>query len=393
MSVSKLESLVELRKSIEDHEYNDFILHGTLNCVTQKYIQEIINLWDDCIDEIYDLSTRKNYFKENINECIGSNVRISIKVGNISNYYETFSDFVISNKILCKNAEYYIFEFDFFAGKTVPTNDSLKKYLISIELIDLLKYLSDYQKEQGSNLELFFYKTTNAISLSINYSPEDLISINLFDLSDLKDEFKNKADSSERRKIFNTELISLLNKKERTYKTILSNWEQLHSNYIKSFNLYLEGFSFEKIKTASIEYFHQLTDRINDTIAKVSNYIFAIPIAYIFLLAQLDAKAKSIVKDSLLLLLGFIFFVLMWFVFFKNITESLNAIEKDIDDFKMKIKNNNDLEEINSKLDDLKNITLKKQRNKLDLSKVLSITILAITSFGYFYLYFISCHR
>lgn len=150
----------------------------------------------------------------------------------------------------------------------------------------------------------------------------------------------------------------------------------------------MSGFSFEKIKTASIGHFQELTDKINQTIGKVSNYIFAVPIAFVLLLRYFDFEGENFTGDLLLLILGALFFILVWFVAFRNIDESIDAIEEDIDDFTERIKNNKALESVKDKLETFKNKKLKAQRNKVVIAKTVSILIFLIVIFAFVYIHF-----
>ena len=110
----------------------------------------------------------------------------------------------------------------------------------------------------------------------------------------------------------------------------------------------------------SNEHFQKLVDRIYESIGKVSSYIFGIPIGYILLINNFDFSGEQCFKNTSLLFLGIIFLILIWFVLFKNIDESIKSIEKDIDDFLGKIKNIKELEDIHQKLETLKSSELKK---------------------------------
>jgi hypothetical protein len=88
-----------------------------------------------------------------------------------------------------------------------------------------------------------------------------------------------------------------------------------------------------------------------------------------------------VIKNLILLILGFIFLILIWFVLFKNIDESIKAIEEDIIDFIEKIENVSELDSIKVKLEKLKSEEIKKQRTKLTLVKVLTLVIYTMIVF------------
>jgi len=152
--------------------------------------------------------------------------------------------------------------------------------------------------------------------------------------------------------------------------------------------LFIAGFSFEKIKTSSNDHFQKLVDKISESIGKAATYIFGVPVGYILLLNGMDYSGLEIGKNFILLLLGLIFFILIWNVLFKNIGESIQNIQSEIDDFLDKINNVPALDEIKNKLHSLKSVDLKKQRKKLFLVQVLSTVILSILIAVYLFIFF-----
>lgn len=174
------------------------------------------------------------------------------------------------------------------------------------------------------------------------------------------------------------ELINFLEKNNKSYEKLIQGWDNLISNYNKSYSLFLSGFSFEKIKTSSTEHFQKLVDKIYESIGKAANYIFGIPIGYILILNNFDFSGLSILKNFILLLLGLIFLLLIWFILFKNIDESIEAIKFEIIDFIEKIETVSELDSIKNKLENLKEVEIKKQYNKLKIVKTLTIVIYSI---------------
>jgi hypothetical protein len=70
---------------------------------------------------------------------------------------------------------------------------------------------------------------------------------------------------------------------------------------------------------------------------------------------------------------------LIWFILLRNIKESIDAIEEDIDDFIDLISTVAVLNPIKAKLEALKKDSIKKQRNKLRIVKGVTISIFALT--------------
>ncbi len=381
----KLKNIVALRKKLQDVEVVSYGFKGKLNKLTRHDCEILLKVWG-YTDEQFEEKNNKFINKGDLFNFIGKNIIIDILTAEL-NYYETFEDFVSGNKNKCKaESKYYIHDIDYLEGESEEP-DLIKFYKSNLKLQSLLLTICDYQKSIGGELELFFYKSENALILKLNYRGIDLKLIQEGAIKDLLKQFKEKPDSQERKQIFKNELISVLNKEGGTYSDLLNSWDVIVNNYSKSFDLYLSEFSFEKISTSSTKYFQDLNDKIHQTIAKVSGYIYAIPVAYVFLIKYFDFEGESFLPDFLILILGILFFLLIWNVAFKNISESFGAITDDIDRFKTKIESNEALADILYELNNLKGTKLKKQKNKLLFVKILSIIILLMLVFAFVYNY------
>ncbi|WP_027395070.1 hypothetical protein [Aquimarina latercula] len=379
-----LDKIITLRKRLINVEVDSFGFSGDLIKVTSNEIDIITSIWE-AIPEVYELESEKSVNSTNIQAFENKNFKIQIRTGNVD-YYEKFNDFIVGNRYKNKASNYYIHDIDYTSFLDGDSKVGIQKYKTNLNIISLLRLVADYETKDGGDLELFFYGTENGAALKIQYSSDDLKSISQENIKELEFQFIEKTDAQERIQIFKTELISSLQKKSN-YSYLIKNWETLVNNYSKSFNLYLAGFSFEKLKTASSKYFHELSDRIQQTIGKVSNYIFAVPVAFIFLLRYFDFEGKNYLGDLFILIIGLLFLILVWLVPFKNIEESISVISEDIQDFKSKIKGNSSLIEIGEKLTRIETKQLKSQTKKLNIVKVISVLIFAILLIAFVYIH------
>lgn len=373
-----IENIILLKHRLSDLQAAEFGIKGNIENLNSSDISVIKKIWE-FIDEFYNIVDNETIYIEDINNYISANVRIEIKTGNVPGYYNTSKDFLSGNKIKCVSTKFYIEELNYIEGSGTIIPPIIQAYKLNIEIISLLSEIADYKKELGNKLELFFYKSEKGVSLDIDYNEDDLKNFKAVKIPDLKAQLLNSIDSVERKQLFVNELISDLDKNGNSYSNLLKDWEAIIGNYEKSFKLYLSGFSFDKIKTSSLEYFQKLTDRLYDSINKVSSYIFGIPIGYILLINNYDFKGEQIIKNAALLILGVLFFLIMWFVFFKNIDESISAIEADIKKFREKIDSKSELKEVTAELLHLEQTSIKNQKKKLLLVKILSGLILVIT--------------
>lgn len=389
---SLLNSTVEIIRLIDSKKADSFSTTGfiEINAIT---IDHITLMLDNEIIEIVTIGESddiKNIFKEDINNFITKQVHLEIRTGGVNCYFETINDFLNGNRFNLKNELFYIAENDYYSEENVINNELVGNYYKNIELIDFLNSLSHSQHQIGNQLKYYFYRISNSIvEIDIKYSVKDLeFFSDLAGFQELKNEFSDPISHKDKKELFINELVNFIESNSSDYLTIVKNWSTILSSYNKSYKLYLAGFSFEKIKASSNEHFQKLLAQIYDSISKVSGYIFGIPIGFILLLNYFDYTGSLIFKNIVILILSILFFVLIWFILLRNIKESIDAIETDIDDFIKIINTVPVLNPIKEKLESLKKDSIKKQRNKLKIVKGITISIFALTVIVFFFIFF-----
>jgi len=382
---SKIDDVIFLRRKLKNLQGDEFSIKGNIQSLTDDDIKSIQSLLKKNLIEVSESETNKGIYEDSIETYLGNTVVLEIRTADVNNYFETTRDFINGNKFEYFDEDFYIGELDY--KKDESNHTFFDKYKNNILLINFLREISHSYNETGSNLEFLFYKYGKAINLKVDYDFEKLMNFNFSISQEIKDKLKGSVCEKEKKQIFLNELINFLDKNGNTYVVLTSGWDNLVLNYDKSYSLFLEGFSFDQIKTSSTEYFQKLADRIYESISKASNYIFGIPIGYILLLNNFDFSGQLWVKNLALLILGFVFSGLIWFILIKNISESIDAIESDIDIFLSKIKDVQQLDAIYKQLGKLKIGLLKKQRDKLLLVSILSIFVLLVTVFIFMFIF------
>ncbi|KAF3983942.1 MAG: hypothetical protein HFP81_04800 [Methylococcales symbiont of Hymedesmia sp. n. MRB-2018] len=331
-----LKNLISIIRSLDkdDYQYQQGFIKATLNSLNESDIKNI-NEAASIIDEFKN-DTDSFFSADELNLYVGKTIKFQINVSNTRNFYNNFSSFLNKNKIQSPNSEFYIKELDYlYSGSGECDNKQVDDYFKNIKLIEILKSISNYQSEIGNDLELFFYKVeSGGLKLKINYDSDNLSSLNNAKLSELKSHF-TKSDKEERKIIFINEMIGLL-KNNNSYNFLLENWDILIDNYQKAFNFYLEDFSFEKIKTSSIVYFQEFTDRVFEQINKATINIFIVPSVYALMLQSFSSSSSNTIQNIVLLITMFIFSLVMHKVLFNNMEEGLIFIESDVGKFKEK---------------------------------------------------------
>lgn len=351
-----LKNIIHIVKKLKHYKYENNIIKGDLH-LTNDDIENI-----NQIESLIELRLGDDFVSnDSLNAHINKNISLEINAGDIRGYYDKSSSFLIKNKIQLNTEPFYIKEIDcFYKQGEKCSNEQINNYLDNIELIDFLKSIADYKSQIGSDLELFFYQAEKGLELKIDYQLNNLQSLDIHKLTELKNHFFEKPDKEERKQIFINELVSLL-KNDGSYRNFLNKFESIKDNYDKSFKLYLSGFSFEKIKTSSLGYIQELTDRIYNQINKATANIFIVPAAYMFLLKSFELSNNSL-QNILLLITAFIFSLLMHKIIFSTMEEGLNAITLDIEKLREKLSNVicQNIEEDLSKLDKQKERQSKK---------------------------------
>ena len=203
----------------------------------------------------------------------------------------------------------------------------------------------------------------------------------------IKQELLSGTNIDDKRKVFINELNSLVgNETVLSFGVILQEWSKLILNYNLSYQLYLEGFSVEKLKVAANEYFIKITEKIYESISKISAYLFGIPIGYLVLISSYDFTNENFIKNFLILLISTIFFVFVYLIFCKNIGENIDAIEEELIDFETRLGNTYSVNFITDKIKSIREDKIKKQSKKLSLIKTLSIIIYGLSVLVFIFL-------
>jgi len=380
----KLAELITIQKDLKNSKHHDYILVGELEKVDAKLISSLKEI-ESSIDRIK-ISEGNYFFGNKYSDLLKKKIELKIRLSDFPNYYESFSDFIESQKYLLENDEFYIYEYNYYSEDEENHHKNIEAYLNSLILIDLLTKVASHKSQLGNDLKLYFHQTHKSLILPISYNEMDLENSRIADITQIREDFEMLKHHEDRKLIFINELVNFFESREKKYSALLTDWDEFRSNYLKSYSLYLEGFSFDKIKTASVSHFQDLTDKIYDTIRKVSNYLFGIPIAFLFLLSRLDFTGNSLSKNTGLLIVGYLFLIIIWKVFFANIKESLDSIKDEISRFQESIKSVTNLDEIKTNLDSVKKEKLESQYDKLKLMKSITALIVALLTLVFVYI-------
>jgi len=381
-----LTHLVKIRSQVKEYEEEPYGFKGQLDVLDSTLLHDLNSIDESTIREMYRIEDSDSISLSEVK--LGDEISIAIDLSTYSNYYESIDDFLSSNKFSTINEVFYINELKYLNGES-QSNLFYTKYLKLQEHINFLTSIATHHLEQEGRRILYFQKYDNLLVLDLNYDQSTINGNEFNSISDLKSHIDHQGDHETRKKLYTIELINLLDERNSTLNEVIKSWDQVEMNYRKSHQVYLEEFSFNKIKTSSQEYFHELTDRIYSTIHKFSGYILAIPIAYVFILRYFDFNGKSFQKDTFLLLIGLLYFIVIWFVLLRNLSMAFKVIEDDISKFMDRIKNELSLSEIHGSLQKQVSDIIPIQERKITIVKTISLLILGLIIFAYCKIYFL----
>lgn len=389
-----IKHLTKIRELFSESNIKDGYLKGTINSLEKEHIKVIMEV-KDYLDSIYDENdelVRLNM----LTSYIAKSISLKINIGSVDNYFENFNDFLKRYGFEKPRTEFHIYE-EKINEKTV-SSDIYNAYLDCIQLIELLKNLCGSQNRIGNDFELYFFNSGKSLQLNLSYTKEDLINLTVTDIDKVYTDIFEGINNEDRKEIFVNNLVDFFQFRPNNLSQLIKSWNVFLRNYNHSYKAFLEGFSFEKIQNSSNDYFQEVKSKIHETIRKVSNYLFAIPVSFLFLASRLDFNPGGYVKNIALFIMGCLFSILIWKIFFKNIKESLDSIRTDLESYQDKIDKIEWLKDVRVSLSNLKNIDLENQYNKLKWIEgitilfllLLGVTIIEI-EFGFINDYILKC--
>lgn len=387
MDYSGLEILYKLLTEVRDLKHTEeesitgnlILSADIISNIEVIYSEDIFELVND--KGVIDIDDINNYSEENI--------QITIYINNISSFFSSFESFLQGNSLGLQSKSFFIFKENILVKDSAELSHKLPRFNNCLQILELIDNLSNEKIQEGNALS-FFYSIKNNSFLKIEavYTQEDFQ--NLLDdnsIQIIKQELLSGTNIEDKRKVFINELNSLRGNEAILYfGIILKEWNKLILNYNLSYQLYLEGFSVEKLKVTANEYFIKITEKIYESISKISAYLFGIPIGYLVLISSYDFTNENFIKNFLILLISTIFFMFVYFIFCKNIEENIDAINEELIDFETRLGNANSVNFITEKIKSIRENKIKKQSNKLSLIKTLSIIIYGLSVLVFIFL-------
>jgi hypothetical protein len=325
-----LNDFIYIRSRLEEEAVTNPEITGFMT-VSSEDILKIKSLSEKgCIDDFV-LVQGKNKHVNEIKD--NDHIKLNLYTNKLKDekYYETLDDLIKSSSQSAPENRYYIHSLKYDSSLNQQTPE-IASYESVIKTINFLTTISDFNKDNT----LVFIQSKQIV-LTTEYSLTDLSkSINI---QDLINHIEKASDKEERKKIFTYQLILFLHKvpeENYRFRFLLKNFNDLYINYIKSHDLYLEKYSYEKVKSEIDKEILEYSKKIQSVINDAQTKLVAIPVAFLLIIGQFDLTGEKLYFNIALVLSAFVFSILIE-VLLQNQFSLLDFISADVERFKESI--------------------------------------------------------
>ena len=201
----------------------------------------------------------------------------------------------------------------------------------------MLKLTADYYNDDF-NLE-FVFLSDQKLVFDVEYNYEDISKFKLNNVSKLYKHFTGDSfDITERVTIFKTELFNLLKNlisKDQVFVNLAEQWHELYTHYQKSYELYVKGFTIEKIRNELEQEKLEISKKIFDVLEGLSSKIIVLPIGYYLIISQFDYNGELLSKNYSLIIISLLFSILLT-ILLNNQIKHLEVLKVHIEDMSKK---------------------------------------------------------
>ncbi|MGR7921574.1 hypothetical protein ACU6RQ_10755 [Zobellella denitrificans] len=232
-------------------------------------------------------------------------------------FYRSFEHLINTRKTLFKGEmpeTYYIANEDLL----VDQNHSVEKSLRLKSICQLIKYLSQIahyhdEKSHADTFRLVFVINDTSkngyhpVVLETKYTESELDGSEL-NLATLKEivvaESNAESHAQEKTSMFRlclAEMVESTPNEKNTFSHILDNWEELLKRYKQSFDIYLSGFSFNKVRNELAKAEVEVANSLSKVLSDITGKLFSIPVSFAALLTM---KKLESIEENVLFVIG-----------------------------------------------------------------------------------------
>ena len=241
------------------------------------------------------------------------------------------NDLLIAPKARIKEPIRYFIVKDNFCKSEDVTPDIIKRYHLTIKLIDLLRRSAAYLDEEAGEL---IFIDQGKFELPILYTETDLLNIDLDIATNLITTFASDIHVEQKLAILAKSVRSVCGaeKPRQRFSMILEHLPELYKSVSEGYRLFVADFSYDKVvnqlEVAKLEEI----GKIHKTFSDIQNQILGIPVATIIVATQMK-NASTVGYEfwvNTAVLIGCWIFVILSAFVLRNQLHTLSAIENEI---------------------------------------------------------------
>jgi len=245
--------------------------------------------------DFYSLDSDENF--PVLLENIGFSITVTVHQNEKGFFYKNVSDWIVSAGSLKKgkiSQNIYLVEEDLIVTEE-SSNNNVAQVLMVCKLINKLSELAHYHDEKngnGSAYRLVFVipdkdnKIYHPVILATQLSDE-ILQVELPDISVLtrilEDQSSiNNMHATERLSVFRIVLAEIIEQSPsdtEAFSYLVKHWLDVTDAFNKSWESYLSGFSFSKLKAEIAEQQITFSQKLTDIVASLSGRLFSLPIS------------------------------------------------------------------------------------------------------------------
>ncbi|MDR1424268.1 MAG: hypothetical protein LBI92_06685 [Azoarcus sp.] len=186
-----------------------------------------------------------------------------------------------------------------------------------------------------SRQSLMVFLDKGRLDVPVKYVQEDLFALDKTAASAFIEALEQEdGHSVQRRQICATSVCEMLREvpQHARFGALLQRLPELHSSFLDGYRLFVSAFSYEKVRDQAEALRIEYTGKIHKTISDIQGQLLGIPISTVVIATQFKPAAQAAGQGliNVAVLLGAIFFFLLFLVSAWNQLQTLKVIETEI---------------------------------------------------------------
>ncbi|OEC50634.1 hypothetical protein A7K61_23255 [Pseudomonas sp. AP42] len=228
-------------------------------------------------------------------------------------------------------ADYYLIEED-YASWELTTNESLLAYQRTIKVIALLKSIADVTQAKANTAGEAIFFATRKIIMPLHYDVKSLANVpSDAEISKLRDELFQEHHKAARPDIFKRVITRFFDQELESdrFPQFLRRFREIKLAYDADFDLYISGFSFDKVREEFEKKKLDFVVKVNGASSDIMNKLIAIPVGQGLLASQMKSDT-ALVAVNWALLAGSIIFAVIALMLLASQVNTLMQIKQEL---------------------------------------------------------------